>query len=271
MQDHENNPDVIRLSDPASLLGVLPAILGFHPTNSLCTAFIDSETGRIGPVARVDLPIPEHSIAQLVATGARFGDQVIVVAYSDDDADRPQVQAVAEALSDQMDVLAVIHTANAPAPLNASMYTATVLAGRSVLRDRQELERSVEHTEGTPPNVPYELATVIDRDRLISLALRAPHEHLHPLLSAVRSLSDDDPRCASACITLALVAYRLGDGALAQVALARTQRVDPGHRLADLTQHLFAIGITPTALGELAESIVIPVPHPAQQDEQVGR
>lgn len=59
---------------------------------------------------------------------------------------------------------------------------------------------------------------------------------------------------------LALVAYRSGDGALANVALERALRIDPEYRLAALTQEFIAQGVHPTELDSL---IIDWADHPA--------
>lgn len=50
---------------------------------------------------------------------------------------------------------------------------------------------------------------------------------------------------------LALVAYRSGDGALANVALERALGIDPGYRLAALTREFVVNGVHPTELDSL--------------------
>ncbi|MEP6980334.1 MAG: DUF4192 domain-containing protein [Nakamurella sp.] len=59
---------------------------------------------------------------------------------------------------------------------------------------------------------------------------------------------------------LALLAYRSGDGALANVALDRALGIDPAYRLAVLTQEFIAHGVHPTELDSL---IIGWADHPA--------
>ena len=53
------------------------------------------------------------------------------------------------------------------------------------------------------------------------------------------------------CAALAVIAYRKGDGALAQVALDRALHSDPAHRLAHLMLAVMAAGMHPSDLDTL--------------------
>ncbi len=77
----------------------------------------------------------------------------------------------------------------------------------------------------------------------VDIARWAPDEFATPILSI-----------------LALVAYRNGDGALANVALDRALAVEPDYRLAVLTQEFIAHGVHPTELDSL---IIDWADHPA--------
>ena len=61
-------------------------------------------------------------------------------------------------------------------------------------------------------------------------------------------MTDEDPRTADLCATLAVLAYRAGDGALGQVAADRALRINPAHRLAHLAVQIMASAIRPEDL-----------------------
>lgn len=63
-QSAEESP-VVRLRSPADVLTAVPYLLGFHPTDSLVAIALTAPRRRIGFVARVDLPPPEHLIDTL--------------------------------------------------------------------------------------------------------------------------------------------------------------------------------------------------------------
>ena len=71
------------------------------------------------------------------------------------------------------------------------------------------------------------------------------------LVTLAQATPDTDPRVPDVCAALAILAYRYGDGALARVAIDRSRRLSPGHRLTDLVDQLVTIGVPPEALDEV--------------------
>src|SRR5689334_23217361 len=55
----------LTVTDPAGLTAAIPAILGFHPYESLVLAAIGGEPPTLGPVGRIDLPGPSQTGAAL--------------------------------------------------------------------------------------------------------------------------------------------------------------------------------------------------------------
>ena len=60
---------------------------------------------------------------------------------------------------------------------------------------------------------------------------------------------------ANLCAVAGLLAYRCGDGALAQVCLDRALRIDPAHTLSQMTVQVISVGIPPADLDRLMEGI----------------
>lgn len=103
-------PAVLRVRDPGDILGVIPYLLGFHPTESLVVAFIRERqvvvTARIDLAATTDL---EALVDQLELVGERVETRsAVAVAYSSDPGVRELARDLAELLPlDLLDVLAV--------------------------------------------------------------------------------------------------------------------------------------------------------------------
>ncbi|NED99497.1 DUF4192 domain-containing protein [Phytoactinopolyspora halotolerans] len=80
--------DTARISSPADVVGVIPAILGFHPSESVVVLCLHMPTNRAGLVMRVDLPQPRDSEPFAAEMAARVGrenaDAVVVVCYTEE-------------------------------------------------------------------------------------------------------------------------------------------------------------------------------------------
>ena len=74
---------------------------------------------------------------------------------------------------------------------------------------------------------------------------------LAALITAAQGTPDTDPRVPELCAALAVIAYRHGSGALAQVAVDRALASDPDHRLAHLMLAVMAAGLPPADLDGL--------------------
>lgn len=247
----------VKVDGQAGALGAAAALLGFHPTDSLVLLCLSGPRRRIGPVIRIDLvhgQIPAASVEPLAAHVAEHAAEVIVMTFTDPDADAsPDTVALVAALHPVCTVLEVIDAANTPHEIPADLLAATALSGRAVLPNRAALARSVAHTPITHPADPSILAamdTVPGRDQWLITHGSDPAS-LPALVTAAQATGDDDPRMPNMCAALAVIAYRKGDGALAQVALDRALHSDPTHRLAHLMLAVMAAGMHPSDLDTL--------------------
>ena len=74
----------VQLHGRAGLLAAVPALLGFHPTNSLVMVCLRGARHTVGPVLRVDLePDDPEPARALVRHAENFGAEVAVLAYPD--------------------------------------------------------------------------------------------------------------------------------------------------------------------------------------------
>ncbi len=84
------DPTVLRIREPGDILGVVPYLLGFHPSESLVVAFVrdrrNAVTARVDLAATADL---EGLLDQLAPVAQRVGSgSVVMVGYSEDDSVR---------------------------------------------------------------------------------------------------------------------------------------------------------------------------------------
>ncbi|WP_188944866.1 DUF4192 domain-containing protein [Nakamurella endophytica] len=93
----------------------------------------------------------------------------------------------------------------------------------------------------------------VARDRLLGRLLRAEAQPWIPVLVSVVT-AIPDPQAAAIVATLAVAAYRHGDGALSTVCVDRCLQADPGHRLAQLLRAAAAAGLPPDDLGLLGRT-----------------
>lgn len=103
-------PTVLRIREPGDILGLIPYLLGFHPTESLVAAFVRQR--RVVVTARVDL----GATADLEALIDQFelvADQVdtralVLIGYGADESVRDVMRGLADLIPfDLVDVLAV--------------------------------------------------------------------------------------------------------------------------------------------------------------------
>lgn len=104
------DPTVLRAREPGDILGAIPYLLGFHPTDSLVAAFVRDR--RVVVTARVDLAATadlEALFDQLEVVAQRVGTRAMVlVGYGDDDGLRELMRDLADVIPmDLIDVLAV--------------------------------------------------------------------------------------------------------------------------------------------------------------------
>ena len=247
----------VKLSGQEEAVGAVAALLGFHPTDSVVVLCLTGPRRRIGPVIRVDLErgqIPAALAQQLAGHAARHADEAVVITFTDPDAaTAPDTAALVAALNQVCSVLDVIDATNTPQPVPEQLLAANVLHGRAVLADRAALARSVEHTPTAHPADPAILAamgTVAGRDQWLTTHAADP-DAVPALVAAIQATGNSDPAIPDMCAALAVLAYRKGDGALAQVAVDRALRGDPIHRLSHLMLAVMAAGVPPQDLDDL--------------------
>ena len=103
-------PTVLRVREPGDILGVVPYLLGFHPTESLVAAFVRQRqvvvTARIDLAATADV---EALVDQLELVGRRVGSRsLVLIGYSTDGGVRDLMRDLADLIPlDLVDVLAV--------------------------------------------------------------------------------------------------------------------------------------------------------------------
>ena len=125
--------------------------------------------------------------------------------------------------------------------------------GRRVAsRALQECER----TGSVRPRTAARLARAIDdprvRDDLVVRALQEADRPWVAMLISVAACTPGRP-AAQVCVVLSLLAYRNGEGALAQVAAQRALETDPGHTLARMMVEVMDKAMPPDRLADLLE------------------
>ena len=329
----------LKISGPDGLLAVVPAMLGFHPADSLVLLCLNGRRRRVGPVIRVDLP-PGRDRAlteQLTAHALNHAEEVVVVTYQESRRRPPLLSDVlAEFERAGVEVMAVFSVRDGLArpartrseershpgfplpgdddPQVTGLAAARVLAGRGILANREQLRRSIaapvgdrlqeverhieEAAAGRLSPVPRgqnrsttqtrhrhlrsidgpamltefaltQVATTGDisaetaaalavgmtdiavRDDILNQAVVDIDRPWLPMLVACARWTPQ-ALAADVCAVLATVAYRHGDGALAQVAVDRSLESEPEHRLAHLMVGMMCAGIRPEELHYLA-------------------
>lgn len=262
---HPETASTVQLSGRAGLLAAVPALLGFHPEESAVLVTMSGPNRRLGPVIRVNLPTadmrdsPDGARAataqlaqQFIPWAAQYGTEVAVIIYTDR-IDQFDARPLGHALGLVVTVIDAITVRNSPQDIPDELAAANVAHGRSVLADREQLRQSVQHRpEVTRSPLLAELGTVADRDALITRMLtdRNP-DTVAAMVTAAQGTPDTDPRVPDLCAALAVLAYRAGDGALAQVAVDRALRTDPDHRMSHLMLAVMAAGLPPADLDDL--------------------
>ncbi len=164
-ENHSENPAPraeVALSGRDGLLAAVPAILGFHPAESLTVVCLTGPNRRVGPVIRADLQVRTDptgaahitvpALSALADIVARHADEVALILYTD----HPHpvgAAAIAARLRQVRPVLDTITVPNTAQPLPDALIAANAGYGRAVLADRAELTRSVQHrpTPSPPP------------------------------------------------------------------------------------------------------------------------
>lgn len=312
-------PVKLALSSIEDLLGAVPYLLGFQPTDSLVVIAIAGK--RIVTAVRGDLPASDapadlaRSLATFTADRILTGgvDAVCVLGYGPASAVDPVLAVTREVFTEhQAEVLEVVRVADgryfsyldpSPAggvPFDAATSTAASLAAHlgGVFANRDELVasvgpvtgaereamgrataaavqrlRTVKETSGGPglyaagrQAVHDAVARYRDGHRLDDEEMAWLIVHLfHPAICTVAWLHTDtsdwqeqmwrdatrraDPELvAPPASLLAFVAWRRGNGALADAAVQRALQVEPDYRFARIVDRILTAGLAPTVL-----------------------
>jgi hypothetical protein len=99
--------EALTLTSPTDVVSAIPALLGFHPSDSLVALWLDPDRGRLVCTMRTDLGTPPEELTrQLIDATARFGPvKLLTVAYPVLLAgwiDSPQEQGVRAVLEDHV-------------------------------------------------------------------------------------------------------------------------------------------------------------------------
>lgn len=134
-------------------------------------------------------------------------------------------------------------------------YRATVAAGCDIADSALTEYRAARLAGRTPrPTILADLIAVMAdhnvRDSVISWAVQHLADDPLPLFIELARWTPD-AWCGPICATLAIVAYRSGDGALAQVANDRARLAEPDLRLAVMLTEFFSSGAHPDELDSL--------------------
>jgi Domain of unknown function (DUF4192) len=246
----------VGLASPASVLAVVPSLLGFHPSQSLVVLGVSAPRNRVSLTFRYDLPDPPD--AELVADIAAHAREVltrealpaaIVIGYGPE---RPVTVAalpvVAALLDAGLDVLAVLRaeggrcfTVNCqdpdccPAdgipfdPCSHPVAAALQDAGLDVLPDRAALARTLQPPPGTARATRQATGRALRRlDRLVAAARGGGLDPAAALADAGRAAVRDairryragtpiEDRSRLAYLAVVLADLRVRDDAWAQL------------------------------------------------------
>ncbi len=250
----------IRLSGRKGLLSAIPAILGFHPANSLVIACLQGDTNKVGPILRVDLSEyrsgPAALAYQLGSIIAKHSDNAVLVFYG---IDADPIGFAGMLSHHGVSILDTVFVGNEPHEINLRMHAENIGLGNVVHTTREGLRARVEFDENAEPHLDLELIAAMrdytSRDAFLADNVTDARPALERVLATCRRIADDAV-LADLCAVAAFLAYRVGDGALAQVCLDRALRIDPHHRLSQLMMQVMSVAILPTELDHLMEGVI---------------
>lgn len=237
--------------------------LGFHPQDSLVFIALINRDGKtfFGPMARVDTVDFFNQDFDLPDTLATFfkreaTEGIIIAVYGDSD----RVDQLAEfAANASIPLAGMVLMDNNPTELSPEGHAIAVFHGGVISNTREERCRLVEYHDSAIR--PDDLDALLDamsepgsRDKTMRAMLADYQTTLPTLLNACRAVRDDEREpytIASLLAVTAILAYRKGDGALANACLERVFCVDSRHNLARLLAIAIATGLRPAELDDL--------------------
>jgi hypothetical protein len=256
----------VSISTPDGLLSVIPVVLGFHPTDSVVLACMKRGTNQIGPIARFELSdylaTPIDLAEQMAFSLVKHADQCVLIFYGAD-ADPAGFAGLLAAYG--MKVIDTVFTSNEPHKVHPGLHAESIGMGKVIADSREDLRALVEFNDcpGALPDMTI-LASMFDaflRDAYLAANVANAKEVLPHVLETCRRVDDPLPTASPAragvvanlCAAAAVLAYRTGDGTLAQVCLDRCFRVNGEHRLGHLLMTLMSIAIQPEELDALVQ------------------
>ncbi|MDO9379395.1 MAG: DUF4192 domain-containing protein [Nocardioidaceae bacterium] len=191
---------VLRPRSVADLVGVVPVMLGFHPTDSLVVVCVHGPRHRLGMTVRVDLPPLSHAdeVADEVAghVARQEPEAVLLVAFADDDVVvAPLLLALRSRLADaDVEVMEAVRAGGSRIvsyscadgaccptegfpydPGGGAMLAEAVVGGHEVLPDREALVERFAPVEGAAARgVEAATVRVLDEVRALGEGLSQP-------------------------------------------------------------------------------------------------
>jgi hypothetical protein len=244
-----------RITSPGSLIGAIPAVLGFVPTKSI--VLVTVEKGLLGAVMRADLSadLIDHAGRLADAAASTGADSVIIVVVDDDTALCPMCkddhvrlcEAIGGALAGHqigvsaahvVDVIGVggtWHRLDGDAdsgpvedPQSSALAAAAVLDGRRLYSSREDLKALIAVTDPARTAALAELVAARSEKRDTELRADANGRRCRDVADAL---------AAAACITagtglddttIANLACAITDGAVRDMLYAQVVGVDSG-------------------------------------------
>ncbi|HEY5784671.1 MAG TPA: DUF4192 domain-containing protein [Microlunatus sp.] len=234
------DPTVLRVREPGDILGVVPYLLGFHPTESLVAAFVRQRqvvvTARIDLAATADV---EALVDQLELVGRQIGSRsLVLIGYSADGGVRDLMRDLADLVPlDLVDVLAVsgdrwwsVCCDGECCPPEGRPYdiashplaAAAVMAGISATATRQEIA----DLAAGPPTADHGRLGGLAEDTVRQLAGMSPRRRRQRMKRLIdRTLRSGGPTEAEA-IEIAVLARDLAVRDAAWALMSRAEAAD---------------------------------------------
>lgn len=243
----------VRLSGHDGLLSAVPVLLGFHPTDSVVYICMSGQHNRVGPVVRIDLADylmnPKGTVEQIGDIAKKYSDKGILVFYgiAVDPWDFTSQLVEADVV-----VVDTVFVGNQPYSIDSQLHAEAIGKGRVVFGDREGVRARVEFDASSDDNLDQKLIAamrnVTTRDEFLAASIDDAEPVLHQVLATCRRVDDKTSELADLCAAAAILAYRIGDGSLAQVCLDRALRADHDHRLSHLLMQAIQVGMPPSEL-----------------------
>lgn len=256
----------VRLSGRNGLLGIVPAMLGFHPTDSVVMVCLGTDN-RVGPVVRVNLDDYRQAPTVMADRFAGYLDRHAhrgVLIFYGVDTDPDNFAGMIDVRGGR--IVGVEFVDNTPQPIDDKLMAENVGFGKVVVGNRDALRAQVEYDKAGPADLELlaAMADKMSRDLFLIAHRDDVRGMLQRILAACRTIPDDtgDPLVlVNLCATASLLAYRSGDGSLAQICVDRVLRLDPDNQLAMLMIWIMAEGVPPADLDE----ILADIPNPEEE------